>query len=46
MTKKPVVLDDVQKEAEFVSIYNSLVDLFNHYLKGGIKHEEEFLDFI
>ena len=33
MTKKPVVLDDVQKEAEFVSIYNSLVDLFNHYLK-------------
>lgn len=33
IAKKATLLDIIQKDAVFVSVYNSLVELFNHYLK-------------
>ena len=33
MAKKAIIMEQVQKESDFASIYNSLIDLFNHYMK-------------
>lgn len=33
ITKKASILEIIQKDADFVSAYNSMVELFNHYLK-------------
>ena len=33
ITKKAITMDAVQKDAGFISIYNNLVDLLNHYIK-------------
>jgi hypothetical protein len=33
IAKKAFIIEIIQKEPDFVSIYNSMVDLFNHYIK-------------
>ncbi len=33
MSKKPVVIDNVQKDPKIISLYNLNVDLFNHYTR-------------
>ena len=36
MAKKAIVISGIQKNPDYTSLYNSMVDLFNHYTK---KHE-------
>lgn len=33
LAKKALLLETIQKDSDFASIYNALIDLFNHYLK-------------
>ena len=33
LSKKAAVIDVIQKESDFISVYNEIVDLFNHYVK-------------